>query len=209
VIADGEELVIGGAGDCDIVLTDSQVEDRHLHVKLRGDVLVVHDLAAGTQLALGLDDTLVIGETSLELEAATFVPERIGEPWPAVLSQTELGLLSKLASDPANEGARAIYADWLEAEGHHLRAAFVRRPPDEDSTPNTSELFGKVAHYTEVAWRAVVGRSSIDECAIYDCPGRWHLLEPTERHDSRVCRRCGATIAYSDWAIRRRSPTNR
>ena len=174
---------------------------------LRGDQLHIRDLVTGATLAIGLDASYVIGETELKLEAAATVPEKLGEPWPAVLSETERGLLGKLANDPSDEAARAIYADWLEANGHKLRAAFVRRPPDEDTTPNTSELFGVIVKYTDIAWRCIVGRSSIDECARTACPNRWHLLDPTERYDSRVCAECRSTIVYSDWAIRRRAPT--
>lgn len=213
MLVDGDAIVIGGGGGCDVVLTDATVAPRHVLVIVQGDRVIVEDLKTGhtyrdgrtiAREDLTLDDSIRIGDTVLELELADIVPAPRHEPWPETLSATELGLLAKLRADPSDEAARQIYADWLEAEGHHLRATFVRRAPDDDATPTTSELFGLVVSNTELAWRAVVGRGVIARCPIRTCPRYWHHLRPIAGDDRhRRCDACAHFVGYTDDGVSR------
>ena len=81
VPASGAPINIGRAPDCELVLRDTRVSRRHARLTARNGVLVLTDLGSTngtrvnghrvTEVVLGAGDRILIGETTLLIEAAS------------------------------------------------------------------------------------------------------------------------------------------
>ncbi len=99
LLLDGRPVVIGRDVACDVVLDDHRASRRHARIQARGGYLVLSDLGStnGTyirserisEVALGLGDSVVIGDSTLELTPVS------GDDVPAALGS--------LAPDAATE----------------------------------------------------------------------------------------------------------
>jgi uncharacterized protein (TIGR02996 family) len=198
--------VIGGHPTCTVVLADSTVENHHVRLTIREGGAVVLDLgtANGTfvndaRIEQGVDvdvsDTIRIGETTLELEAADILPERRIERRHVVQPGVEEGFLARLREEPSDDATREIYADWLDSIGAPTPAAFIRLQLAGTATIETSDVIERATTLTDPGWRAVVSRGRIHHCES-PCPGRWHMLEPTEVDTSRFCPTCREDVRY-------------
>lgn len=118
------------------------------------------------------------------------VPPLEPTPWRATLSDdpAEHELLVPLRANPADAGARMVYADWLEQHGEVARAWLVRHEGDV-ATPRP-EL-------GDAAWRAIASRAGIWRCHQEPCPKRWDLLEAREDDErTRSCTTCDWPVKY-------------
>jgi uncharacterized protein (TIGR02996 family) len=199
-------VVIGGGRSCDIQLADSTVGGRHLLVTCVGGEVFVEDLRSGEPTfvndvaiteptRVGYDDMIVLGETAIVLEPSSILPEPTVEQAPAQLSQVERDFLATLRANPGDDTTRLIYADWLEAEGHRLRAGFIRLELASEARIETSELVAEALRVTDPAWRATVACGDIRHCGHRECPKTWNRLVP---HSDfvRGCNVCASDVVY-------------
>lgn len=117
-------------------------------------------------------------------------------PWREVLSSdpAEQELLASIRRTPSDEGARMVYADWLEQHGRLDEAGFVRHAGKLAS--NDPYLRG-----SDPAWRRLVARSPIALCDRTGCPERWDLLlAERATEEARGCMTCegpsGRAVRY-------------
>ena len=96
----------------------------------------------------------------------------------------EAALVDALRAKPNDAATRAVYADWLEGNGHVDRAVMLRggsSTTDRDSIP----------------WRAIVSRAPIVVCySLEECPRSWDALTPTTFDNQRSCAKCSARVTY-------------
>jgi uncharacterized protein (TIGR02996 family) len=45
---------------------------------------------------------------------------------------TDADFLRTILNDPGDQGSRLVYADWLEEQGHHHQAEFLRAQKAQD-----------------------------------------------------------------------------
>ncbi len=118
----------------------------------------------------------------------------------AVAPKTEPELLA--AIEQQEEGARAVYADWLEEQGDMDRAEFVRCQDRIHELPDGLDRFAAIEHVRalslvlDAAWRVIVVRPLIRNCRRDGCQREWGKLVPTHTSDLRVCRTCDARIEF-------------
>ncbi len=118
-------------------------------------------------------------------------PRAGGSPWalpprPLVLwretlasDPTEHELLFAIRATPGDEGARMVYADWLEQRGRADEASFVRKAGNLPPLAGVPE------------WRRITSRATISLCERVQCPGRWDLLLSDRiSEELRGCPRC-------------------
>src|SRR5262249_35656657 len=74
---------------------------------------------------------------------------------------TEAAFLRLILADPAADGPRLIYADWLDEHGDHARAEFIRvqcalagLPADDPRAPALRERGEVLLEHNRVAWSA-------------------------------------------------------
>ena len=111
---------------------------------------------------------------------------------PLVASRTEPELLA--AIERQDHAARLVYADWLEEQGDHARAEYVRLQDATDSLAH--QRIRQLNSELDAAWRVIVARPAILGCKRDDCPGDWGALAPTGRSDLRTCTRCDLELRY-------------
>lgn len=116
---------------------------------------------------------------------------------PLVAPKTEPELLAAIANH--EHETRIVYADWLEEQCDFERAEYVRlqdvlvaEPANEIVRERVVELSLKL----DAAWRVLVARPRILNCARARCPGDWGSLAPTHTSDERICGTCHARIEY-------------
>lgn len=103
---------------------------------------------------------------------------------------TEHRLLAALRDAPADDGARLVYADWLESRGRGAFAAAVRGDAIADRAA--------VARESTPLARAVAACASLHGCTRTTCPERWQALAPCADADAqRTCGRCDARVYFA------------
>ena len=118
----------------------------------------------------------------------------------AMAAKTEPELLA--AIEHGEEGARTVYADWLEEQGDEERAEFVRCQDRIHDLPPGQERDAAIEHVRalsltlDAAWRVIVARPIIRNCPRAGCPREWGALGPTHSSDLRVCRTCDARLEF-------------
>lgn len=205
-LADERSYTISGAAG-EIRLADSTVSSPHARLTLGGGAFVIEDL--GSALGTFVDDTRVIGPTPVELGQWIRVGETIlqlslGDRVPVPnLDESrpeapeEQTILSTLRANPADDETRAVYADWLEANGFPVTSRYLRLELADDVDVQTSEIVGKATFITEPGWRATVSRGPIGGCdRPRACPRNWHLLPADSRALIRTCGACRRDVFY-------------
>jgi uncharacterized protein (TIGR02996 family) len=137
----------------------------------------------------------------------------------------EDGFLARLASTPADDTVRLVYADWLEEQGTdeaNRKAEFLR-------TQHALRMFQgkrKVKVWLErklknltielpAGWLGVVSYLPIENCATaknrsrsfvtlptvqfaYQCPKEWAALDGTDDPTVRFCQSCKQNVYFCD-----------
>jgi uncharacterized protein (TIGR02996 family) len=129
----------------------------------------------------------------------------------AVAAKTEPELL--VAIEQQEDGARIVYADWLEEQGDSERAEYVRLQdaihtlPDGEEREHALHRVSLLSGKLDAAWRVVVARPRIRNCPREDCPREWGALAPTHTSDLRVCRTCDTRLEFRFHAANAVGPT--
>ncbi len=113
-------------------------------------------------------------------------------PWrdPLASDPTEHALLAAIRATPADEGARMVYADWLEQRGRAVEADFVRHT---GSLP----VGDPRAQAGDADWRRITSRTALVLCEHTACPGRWDLLRAESMSEEiRPCTTCNKRVRY-------------
>ncbi len=127
-------------------------------------------------------------------------PPLFPTPWRATVSTVpgEQALLAPLRARPSDEGARLVYADWLEQRGEVARAWFVRHEGDVDRNRAVGDP----------SWRSITSRGDIARCHQEGeaCPKRWDKLDAcADDERARTCATCHQRVRYcvdTDAALR-------
>ena len=204
-LADNRSYVItGGRGD--ILLPDSTVSAPHARLTITNGSLVVEDLGSATgtfvderritePTAIAMGQQVRVGETVLHVTPGERVP--VPNPFETrERSKTEDDFIAALQANPADDGIRAVYADWLESEGYRKTAHYIRAELAGRVDVDTNETLGTAMTITQPAWRALIRRGPIGPCPAGDCVRYWHLLEPTRDVFERRCTKCQQTVRY-------------
>lgn len=115
----------------------------------------------------------------------------------------ETGFLRAILDNPEDEGARLIYADWLE-ESQDARAEYLRLdcalqnlPSDDIDRPELEKRLNFLAGPLDPKWLAVISRPAIENCDFsYLCPKQWEKLEATDQPTVRFCENCQKNVHY-------------
>lgn len=122
--------------------------------------------------------------------------------------QEELPFIREIMFDVDDDGARRIYADWLE-ERQDLRGEFLRLDmlmSRHTSSESTLALLRDkrrqmIVHF-DPQWVSLLARCPIELCPQkvefrYMCPNRWQNLKPFGDDQSvRYCDQCGKSVTY-------------
>jgi uncharacterized protein (TIGR02996 family) len=206
VLADGV-YVIGG-GRCDILLADSTVAPQHAQLTIEGGRITIADLRSPT--GTFVDDERIAAPTDVDpgqpiRVGDTLLRVTIGERAPVknyseqrTMTETENAFLAALLANPADDGTRLVYADWLEAEGHRFAAHYIRAELANDVDVDRNEMTGKaVWGRTTPEWRVLIRRAQFGGCYLENCPTYWHMLEANrQRIFERMCGKCHQPVLY-------------
>src|SRR5215471_15945594 len=107
-----------------------------------------------------------------------------------------LSFLRAIADEPDDDTCRLVFADWLEERGD-WRAEFFRLDcrlkqltAADDGYDDLKGRWNELWARLKPAWRAVVGRSPIENCSLsfkFRCPKQWDRLQRTELAAVRFC----------------------
>jgi uncharacterized protein (TIGR02996 family) len=135
----------------------------------------------------------------------------------------EDAFLARLASVPADDTARLVYADWLEEQNTNeanRKAKFLRtqsalqREKDKTRKSALAQHLQDLAGHLQPSWLSVVSHLPIENCAAagnavrtrhpltvrfeYQCPKGWTELKPTNDSGVRFCEHCKQDVHYCD-----------
>lgn len=127
------------------------------------------------------------------------------------MTSTETAFLEQLRQNPADETARAVYADWLEEQDtdeSRAKAAFIRMETEIATLPRelrrqqqAQRRLQELALKTDSAWLTVVSHPFLEGCRLefaFECPNAWAKLEPTDQDNVRFCSECKKNVHYCD-----------
>jgi uncharacterized protein (TIGR02996 family) len=117
-----------------------------------------------------------------------------------------LTFLRLIAEDPGDRDTRLVFADWLEERGD-WRAEFLRldcllagMAKHNKDYPGTKARWEELWARLTPSWRAVLGRSEIENCVQvhfrFQCPKKWEKLRPTGLAAVRFCDACRESVFY-------------
>jgi uncharacterized protein (TIGR02996 family) len=116
-----------------------------------------------------------------------------------------LSFLRAIADEPDDDTCRLVFADWLEEHGD-WRAEFFRLDcrlkqltTDDEGYNDLKGRWDELWARLTPAWRAVVGRSPIENCPLsfkFRCPMQWEKLLRTEVAAVRFCDSCRKKVYY-------------
>ena len=128
----------------------------------------------------------------------------------AVLNE-ELAFLTGIATHPADDLRRLVYADWLDERGDMdsgRKAEYLRWEVHVHTLPDDHpERGGVVLKLRDLAgvlpyqWKAAVAKVDIENCNVrwrFQCPKRWDQLEPTRLPEVRFCSACRKDVFFCD-----------
>ena len=122
-----------------------------------------------------------------------------------LISPDEKPFLDEISANPDDDGARLIYADWLEEQGdpraEYVRAevAFYGTSMDDAEFANRRDLLRELNLDHDPTWTLRLARTDIENCPIefeYACPKKWESLSPTTDAGVRVCGECRRSVYY-------------
>jgi uncharacterized protein (TIGR02996 family) len=208
-------ITIGRFDKNGLVLVQKGIEQYHARVCLSDGELVIVDFKTklGTwvnerriesTVVLRPTDNVRIGSFTLLFEHIVLDTAQAHGPYIAD-HPIEKSLLHAIGH--RDETSRIIYADWLEQQGHHVRAEFLRvqdkllamRPGDAERAAHASRL-GALAAKIDVAWKILVANPAVESCGVefrFRCPMQWSMLQATERDGVRHCTGCKRDVYYA------------
>ena len=201
-----DEVVIGNAPDADLVLDVENIAPHHIRAIRRDGAIVVEDLrkrGAHAPRTLEPSDVLKVAGVLLQISMRELEPEDVTD-------EDERRMLAALRDRPDDDDTREVYADWLEANGHAVRAEFLRiqlqlrtiHAADQPAFTTAAARLAALAEHIGEGWRARVAMAFIEGCRNEElrmelvCPMRWDRLEPTEIEGIRTCGACKQTVTY-------------
>lgn len=203
-----DEVVIGNAPDADLVLDVEKIAPRHIKACVRDGAIVIEDLrprGARPPRTVEAGDQIQVAGVRLRIALRQFEPED-------VTSEVEQRMLVALRDRPDDDETREVYADWLEVNGHAVRAEFLRtqlqlrhvHAADQPAFTKAAERLATLATQIGEGWRARVAMAFIEGCSKRQrtlgmelvCPMRWDKLAPTEIDGVRSCGACKQTVTY-------------
>ena len=207
---DKPEITIGRVQGNDIVLPKGNVSKRHARVVLKEGKQILVDLKStnGTfvngrritsPIVVTAADKILLGDFALEIAPL----EDFEDEDTVEVAATELRLLAAIAQ--RDDASRLVYADWLEQQGHHDRAEFLRTQqelvataPEDPAFHARSDRMRELARGLDVRWRYKVARPLIENCLAveFECPKDWGSLSTTENSDVRYCGACAKRVYY-------------
>ncbi len=128
-----------------------------------------------------------------------------GQEPPGSLSRHELQMLA--AVQRGEDSGRAVYADWLETQGRHFEADYVRAELKLQRAPKVKPESLRAA-FDELraasmrvspGFRAWVSRPSVENCKLrfeLKCPLEWASLSPTADAKVRDCSVCHQQVRF-------------
>lgn len=184
----------------DLVLPHLDVSRQHAKIVVDGDTLTLVDRRSthGTYVdgqrvyehVLRPRDRITIGPFVMTVERGA-MPDAVEQRLIAAITERQ------------DVTSRLVYADWLEEQGQHDRAEFLRlqeylvtRSDDMVAAARLRALAASI----ELAWRHAVARPLIEGCdqrVNFRCPKEWGSLAPTERPDVRHCDGCRQFVYYA------------
>ncbi|MEO8703811.1 MAG: TIGR02996 domain-containing protein [Kofleriaceae bacterium] len=229
------DITIGSAAGCDVRMRGAGVAPLHARIQvMERQILLVPLSSEGVRIAgvpcaypaqLQPHDPVQIGEYTLYVESSAYAvvldpdeddygtDERMAIA--EVTAAVEAELLDAIVR--RDDGARLVYADWLEEQEDAVRAEFIRlelagpyagppRPgeaddeyPDLTLARRESEYAARLrelAQVTDMAWRVLVARPAIERCMVTACPRSWSALAATDQADVRICETCTRRVHY-------------
>lgn len=203
-----DEVVIGKAPDADLVLDVEKIAPHHIKACVRDGAIVIEDLrprGARPPRVVEAGDQIRVAGVKLRIALRELEPED-------VTSEVEHRMLAALRERPDDDETREVYADWLETNGHAVRAEFLRtqlqlrqvRTADQPAFTAAAERLTALAAQIGEGWRARVAMAFIEGCSKRQralgmelvCPQRWDKLAPTETEGIRMCGACKQTVTY-------------
>lgn len=182
-----------------LIVEHSSIAAEHAGLEQRDGRTLLYDLGSSSGTWVGRDrnrgeaTVLEHGEV-LQIGALRATYTEGFADWGKIFvgeDRLERRLAVDLRRNPDDEGARQVYADWLEESGHPDRAAYLRLDPAAFRAGEP------VAQALDGAFRAVWARAPIESCARPGgcVPSRWDRLEngPGTR---RYCEACNSDVAY-------------
>jgi uncharacterized protein (TIGR02996 family) len=216
---DEREITFGRVDGNHVVLPDRNISRRHARLVIKDGKYVLVDLKStnGTYvngrkltspIVVKTTDQIRMGSYSVALEDGEDVATTKERPLAPFIprDRIEADLLAAIARQ--EQGAREIYADWLEEHGHAAQAEFVRVQqeladmlPVESRFEATSQRLRELSTTLEFRWRIKLAQPPIETCRgapAFDfvCPKQWGGLAPTEREDVRFCGACNKHVHY-------------
>src|SRR5262249_2333669 len=117
-----------------------------------------------------------------------------------------LTFLRLIAENPDEDDCRLVFADWLEERGDwraeflHLDCLLAGMAEDDEGYAPTKERWQGLWSGLTPSWRAVLGRSDIENCNkvhfTFQCPEKWEQLRATELAAVRFCDTCQESVYY-------------
>lgn len=124
--------------------------------------------------------TLRDHNAELGWQASSIAPYRpVFEP-----KDIECDLIAAMREQRSDPTTAIVYADWLEQNGHDVRARFLRDELAEHAPPD------------DARWRAIVSHPGIPSCMTPECPGQWAAMTDTPFDNVRSCARCTRQVHY-------------
>jgi uncharacterized protein (TIGR02996 family) len=210
-----QSITIGRATENDVILFAKGIEKHHARLVLSDGQLVlvapnsklgtyVNERLVESMVVLGETDNVRIGGFTLECRHVVIDTVDAHDRYTAD-HPIERSLLHAIVQ--RDDPSRIIYADWLEQQGDHVRAEFVRiqdkllamQPGDPERAAHESRL-GALAAEIDVAWRLLVASPAVERCKVafrFQCPMTWSALEATERDGVRHCTGCQRDVYYA------------
>jgi uncharacterized protein (TIGR02996 family) len=213
---DADEIRIGRSETHnDLALPRGNVSKHHARIVCREGRMILVDLKStnGTFLngrkvtapmVIQPSDKIYIGDYTLTCQ----IEDSLDHEDTVEVDATELRLLASIAQQ--EEGARLVYADWLEQQGDPVRSEFLRIQETipalaigsypAEQLEQLSDRLRELARAISLDWRKKVARPLIEKCLGFEleCPKEWGSLSQTERSGVRYCSACAKKVYYCD-----------
>lgn len=98
---------------------------------------------------------------------------------------------------------RAIYGDWLETQGRHPEAEYVRaelavQAAAPEALKDALDRYHFAARRVATGFKALLSRPAIEKCLSFQlqCPKQWSALELTDDPQIRNCGACQKQVTF-------------
>lgn len=203
------EISIGRSPDNDLVLAHGSVAEKHLRLVAREDRFLAFD----QQTAEGsfvdghkITDPVIVRHGNV-ITVGAYTLELVDRLPPPPAPKIEQSFLDAIAREPGDDALRAVYGDWLDENGRHDEAEFLRAQleikaltPDAPRFQQLSTVMRTLAPKMSPEWRRTVAQPALENCNLQfeiKCPKRWDALAPTESPSERFCDSCKRNVHYA------------